>query len=238
MEKFKKAYTRTYQVLSSIVFYGLVVFLVASLVSFGISLATTGQGTIFGKKPIVILTDSMYPTMSKHMLVIGESVDPSDLQTGDIISFRFIDEIDEKYGPTNREVMITHRIIEIDYANKKILTKGDNNRSDDAQKLSHNFPDQRLPFANVDYKIIAVWAWTRPVVKLFMSGGLSIAVTLVSILALFFFLRFLHGRFFDQAYWMSWKRNKATATLADYLQEEGVLEGSPEDPEAPGQDSA
>ncbi|NLA96386.1 MAG: signal peptidase I [Clostridiaceae bacterium] len=233
MEKFKKAYTRTYQVLSSFVFYGLVVFLVASLVSFGISLATTGQGTIFGKKPIVILTDSMYPAMSRHMLVIGEPVDPSDLQAGDIISFRFIDEIDEKYGPTAREVMITHRIIDIDYENKKILTKGDNNRSDDAQKLSHNFPDQRLPFANVDYKIIAVWAWTRPVVKLFMSGGLSIAVTLVSILAFYFFLKFLHNRFFDEAYLMSWRNKKHQDALSDDLQLECIREGSPEDPEAP-----
>ena len=81
------------------------------LTNFGISQSDTK--TIFGYKPIKIVSDSMEPTIRKGAMILGVIVPFEDLEIGDIITYRLHD------GNLN-----THRIIAKEY--DAVYTKGDN----------------------------------------------------------------------------------------------------------------
>lgn len=67
-----------------------------------------------GKKPMVVLSDSMNPTFSEGSLIYIEPVSYNELKEGEIISF-------------GENQAITHRIIEKREATKSLITKGDGN---------------------------------------------------------------------------------------------------------------
>lgn len=67
-----------------------------------------------GKKPMVVLSDSMNPTFSEGSLIYIEPVGYNELKEGDIISF-------------GENQAITHRIIEKKEMTKSLVTKGDAN---------------------------------------------------------------------------------------------------------------
>ncbi|MEM3833173.1 MAG: signal peptidase I [Thermoprotei archaeon] len=68
----------------------------------------------------VVESGSMSPTLEKGDLIISVGVNTSNLKVGDIILFK---------SPLNPNIIIVHRIIEIDNTGNTILikTKGDNN---------------------------------------------------------------------------------------------------------------
>lgn len=76
----------------------------------------------FGMKPFIVRTSSMEGTIDGGDLIVTKSVDPSELEVGDIISYKM------------EQSIITHRIIErteID-GEPAFVTKGDaNNTADD-----------------------------------------------------------------------------------------------------------
>ena len=68
---------------------------------------------------MVVVSNSMYPTLKINDLIIVQKVDPRDLKIGDIIVF---------YHPYNKNDRIVHRIYGvISYNPPAFLTKGDNN---------------------------------------------------------------------------------------------------------------
>lgn len=67
-----------------------------------------------GKKPMIVLSDSMNPTFLKGSLIYIEPASYDKLKEGDMISF-------------GSHPVITHRIIEKKEASKTLLTKGDAN---------------------------------------------------------------------------------------------------------------
>ena len=80
--------------------------------------------TFLGYAPMIVLTDSMYPSIQKGDLIIVKETDAERLQEGDVISFFDPD------STTNS--VVTHRIVRVDYANGlSFVTKGDANNAED-----------------------------------------------------------------------------------------------------------
>ena len=84
--------------------------------------------SFFGYKAYIITTNSMEPTIKKESVIIVKKCNESDLKENDIITFKQGQEI------------ITHRIIKVentDYG-KQYITKGDNNNTEDLEKVKYN----------------------------------------------------------------------------------------------------
>lgn len=84
--------------------------------------------SIFGYVPLIVLSDSMYPTLERGDLVIYHKESAYDVSVGDVITF---------YAPeeTVRQTLVTHRVVEIvtDSGENEYRTKGDNNDVEDAE---------------------------------------------------------------------------------------------------------
>lgn len=78
-----------------------------------------------GYFPMIVLTDSMYPEIASGDLIICATVDPEDVEVGDVISF-----FDPMGSGTS---VVTHRVLEITEDNGALSfrTKGDNNNAED-----------------------------------------------------------------------------------------------------------
>lgn len=78
--------------------------------------------SFFGWKPFIVLSGSMQVEIDPGDIAVVKDVDTDTLEVGDIIAYR-----------TSDDVVITHRIIEIQYENdeKQFITKGDNNNTKD-----------------------------------------------------------------------------------------------------------
>lgn len=79
----------------------------------------------FGYKSFVIVSGSMEPTIRKGDAIFVKEVPEEEIQVNDIISFM--------QGETN----VTHRIVGIieENGSKKYITKGDNNHTEDKEKI-------------------------------------------------------------------------------------------------------
>jgi len=81
--------------------------------------------SIGGYMPLIVLTDSMYPTIESGDLIICHTEDPSDIEVGDVISF---------FDPAgNGTSIVTHRVLEVTEQDGDIAfkTKGDGNNVED-----------------------------------------------------------------------------------------------------------
>jgi signal peptidase len=75
---------------------------------------------VVGLQPMVMVTGSMTKTIPVGSLVVDQTVSPSSLRVGDVVSFR---------KPLGSPGLATHRIIEIQRSNGHVVyrTKGDSN---------------------------------------------------------------------------------------------------------------
>ncbi len=71
-------------------------------------------GWVFGYKYLNILTDSMNPTMPRGTLIVIHSKNNEDIKVGDVAT----------YSHTGN-TFVTHRIVEVDYENGCVYTRGD-----------------------------------------------------------------------------------------------------------------
>lgn len=83
--------------------------------------------TIFGRAPLVVLTESMEPTIKSGDLIVCDKVDGKDVKEGDVISF---------FDPdSNGTAVVTHRVVKVEADEKTgevyFRTKGDNNDLED-----------------------------------------------------------------------------------------------------------
>jgi signal peptidase len=81
--------------------------------------------SIGGYMPLIVLTDSMYPTIESGDLIICHVEDAEDIEVGDIISF---------FDPAgNGTSIVTHRVLEVTEQDGEIAfrTKGDGNNTED-----------------------------------------------------------------------------------------------------------
>lgn len=80
--------------------------------------------SMFGVAPMIVLTDSMYPGIQSGDLVFCKTADAKDVKVGDVISF---------FDPavSQRQSVVTHRVIAIDSKTGAFTTKGDANNTED-----------------------------------------------------------------------------------------------------------
>jgi len=64
----------------------------------------------------------MAPTFRKGDAVLTEPVFLSELKTGDIVSYR---------SPADKRVVVTHRLVDINYQTGRLVTEGDSNSRTD-----------------------------------------------------------------------------------------------------------
>jgi signal peptidase len=77
--------------------------------------------SIFGYRAFYIMSESMEPTIMTGQLVLGETIDAEDVQSGDIIAYK------------KGNKMIIHRVIVVlnENGNLSYVFKGDNNQFQD-----------------------------------------------------------------------------------------------------------
>jgi len=96
---------------------------------------------VAGLQPMVMITGSMTRTIPVGSLVVDQTVSPSSLRVGDVISFR---------KPLGAPGLATHRIIEIQRSNGHVVyrTKGDSNPVADpwAIEFERNMQAHRVVF--------------------------------------------------------------------------------------------
>lgn len=83
--------------------------------------------SVGGIAPLIVLSDSMYPTIRKGDLILCHSVDPVALATGDVIAF-FDPEV------VGEVAVVVHRIVDIEDGEDGLafVTQGDANDAVDA----------------------------------------------------------------------------------------------------------
>lgn len=76
--------------------------------------------SLFNTTPMVVLTDSMYPSIKSGDLILLENIDISLVKEGDIVTF---------FDPLNNSTnTVTHRVVEVIHDGEvKLKTKGDAN---------------------------------------------------------------------------------------------------------------
>lgn len=121
-----------------------------------------------GRSPLIVLSDSMYPTIKGGDLVIVEQCKPKDVKVNDIIAFF---DVDAK----NTSAVVTHRVKEIKMENGEPCWKtvGDANTGDDkswvkANKLVGMYHGQR--YANIGN----VCMWLKSVPGIVVCVGIPI----------------------------------------------------------------
>lgn len=88
--------------------------------------ASGGEPSLFGYQIKTVLSGSMEPDIKTgSILSIKEVDDPTDFQTGDVITFR-----------TEEDILITHRIVEVNEAGGEYITKGDANNAPDREPVT------------------------------------------------------------------------------------------------------
>ena len=105
-------------------FRRLALLLVAILAIYLVTIATFqiafGTQTPF----MVVISNSMYPTLKINDIIVVKNVPIDDIKVGDIIVFK---------SPLNPDIPIVHRVVDIGVRNgvKFFITKGDNNPTRD-----------------------------------------------------------------------------------------------------------
>jgi signal peptidase len=142
--------------------------------------------SIFGKIPLIVLTESMDPEIKAGDLIICDEVDPAALKEGDVISY-----LDPDGSGSS---IVTHRIIEVMVNEKNsemsFRTKGDNNNIED--RLS-------VPDENIVGKWTEVRFWQLGRVLLFTQSTLGVILLIIIPVAAFVVYEIMKRKKQDQA---------------------------------------
>jgi signal peptidase I len=105
----------------------IILFIMMIILSIFASISSNKPLTVFGFKPLTVLSNSMVPVFEAGDVIITREIDAEDLKEGDIISFY-----------NEEKNLITHRITSIVEKNGERLffTKGDNNNTADEEAIT------------------------------------------------------------------------------------------------------
>ncbi|MDD6796317.1 MAG: signal peptidase I [Clostridiaceae bacterium] len=81
---------------------------------------------LFGYKPYSVISGSMEPKYNVGSMIYVKDISFDELSVGDIVTFK------------ESNIIVSHRIIDIDYDNKSIVTKGDANNVKDGTMYANN----------------------------------------------------------------------------------------------------
>lgn len=103
----------------------LIILLVCAVLIVISSRAAGGEPSLFGYQLKTVLSGSMEPEMPVGSLILTKQVDEKEtFKTGDVITFR-----------TSENILVTHRIIEVEHNGQRFITKGDNNNGPDVEPV-------------------------------------------------------------------------------------------------------
>ena len=106
--------------LKKLIYILLIILLIYNVTIIVKTIINPGETPSFlGTKSYVIVSGSMEPNLEIGDIVLVHETEEKELKVDDVISYR------------KQQVVITHRIIEIDEENKCYVTKGDNNNTKD-----------------------------------------------------------------------------------------------------------
>lgn len=99
---------------------------------------------IFGYKSFVIVSGSMEPTIMTGDAILVKEVPEDEIQINDIISF------------SQDGANVTHRIVKIEEEKgiRKYTTKGDNNNTEDKEKITYEQIDGKYQFKIKQFGIV------------------------------------------------------------------------------------
>lgn len=99
----------------------------------------------FGYKSFVIVSGSMEPTILKQDAILVKVVPEEEIKVNDIISFT-----------TKNQTNVTHRVIGIEKENgiKRYITKGDNNNTEDKEKITYEQIEGKYQFKMNQFGIV------------------------------------------------------------------------------------
>lgn len=83
---------------------------------------------LVGLQVFHVVSPSMEPTYSEGDLIYVKTVDPDSVKVGDPITFVLNEDL----------VVATHRVVAIDSENRQFTTKGDANKTEDAEPVHFN----------------------------------------------------------------------------------------------------
>lgn len=95
----------------------LLVIVIICTLSFILTGVITKKPSFFGFRPLIVMTDSMVPTLPVYSIQIGRPVDADDVRVGDIVMYKYCG------------CSFTHRVIEI--TEDGFILKGDNSEKPD-----------------------------------------------------------------------------------------------------------
>ena len=98
----------------------------------------------FGYKNFVIVSGSMEPTIKKQDAILVKEVPQDEIRSNDIVAF------------TQGKNKVTHRIIEIieENGSKKYKTKGDNNYTEDKEKITYEQIEGKYQFKINQFRVM------------------------------------------------------------------------------------
>ena len=76
-----------------------------------------------------VVSGSMEPAISVGSIVFVKQVDYTEIESGDIITF---------YGGLGKNTVVTHRVVENQTGNFKLITKGDANTKEDVNPVEYS----------------------------------------------------------------------------------------------------
>ena len=120
----KNRIKKVFKIIRNVICYTVVIVLVALTVFVMISNAKKEVPFFKGRSVMLVVTESMFPTIPGRSSILVEKVDPADIKVDDIIVFVSDD-------PAIEGLKNTHRVIEIVGDNEEFVTKGDNNAVND-----------------------------------------------------------------------------------------------------------
>lgn len=209
MENFKKFYTRAIQILSGVFFNGLLIITVIAMISFVGNVVRGQEPTVFGYKPIYIMTGSMETnipdkTIDKGSVIITQRIDPrvkGEVQVGDVVTYSQIDYKEDSSGNiVGQEVNITHRVTHVDEDKGTFRAKGDANMKGDAFWKDGEMVED-LPIESIKYKVVKRMNWVANIGRLTQKPKVMIlyGISLVSFIVL---VKIINSSFYDPQYEM------------------------------------
>lgn len=148
---------KTFKILGNVFSWVFNILMIGALIAACFSMYTaytTGEpASIFGYRPMFILTGSMEPEMRTNSIVVTKNLDEEGiaaLEKDDIITYHVYDTSSNEVNAEPRIVTITHRIYNIKDIDgeRQYITKGDNNRTADAYYLTDE---------NIDAEVVWIW---------------------------------------------------------------------------------
>lgn len=117
---------RVLKVISNLITTVLFIVLVLTLFLVVSTKASGGEPSLFGYQLKTVLSGSMEPDIQTGSIIsIKEVDDPTGFQTGDVITFR-----------TEEDILVTHRVVEVNEAGNQYITKGDANNAADVEPVN------------------------------------------------------------------------------------------------------